>query len=259
MGILNITPDSFFDGGKHFQIKYAINHAEQMISEGADIIDIGAYSSRPKSTDISAHEEWSRLNTILPKIRNHFPEIIISVDTFRASIAQKAIEEGADMINDISAGELDSEMHDVIIKYNIPYIMMHMKGTPQTMQEHTNYHHLLNDIIDFFSTKIQRLKEKGATNLILDPGFGFSKTLTQNYELLNQLNLLKILELPLLVGLSRKSMIYRLLNTTAQNALNGTTALNMVALMKGASLLRVHDVKEAVETVKLFQELTAHS
>jgi dihydropteroate synthase len=255
MGILNVTPDSFFDGGKFTDETSLLKRVEQMIAEGAAIIDIGGYSSRPGAADVPAHEEARRVIGALRLIRNQFKEVILSVDTFRSSIASQAINEGADMINDISGGELDPAMIETVATLKAPYTCMHMKGTPQTMNALATYDNLLSEITGWFAAKIDVLQKAGVNDIILDPGFGFAKTVSQNFELLSNLQLLTPLGKPLLVGLSRKSMIWRALHTTPDHALNGTTALNMVALLKGASLLRVHDVKEAVEGITLFSHL----
>ncbi len=257
MGILNITPDSFFDGGKYHDQDAIIDRIQNMLTEGADIIDIGAYSSRPGAVHITVQEEKQRLASALQVIRKKFPEIIISIDTFRSEIAQFVVEEyGVDIINDISAGEMDKKMFDTVELLNVPYIMMHMKGTPQDMQNKPDYEYdVVYEIIDYFSGKVEELKQRGVHDIIIDPGFGFGKTLDHNYELLNRMKELQIFELPLLIGLSRKSMIYNLLDSDPQKALNGTSILNMVSLQNGASIIRVHDVKEAKECVTLFNKL----
>ena len=257
MGILNITPDSFFDGGKYKNDAAILKHVEYMLNEGATFIDIGAYSSRPNADHISETEELNRLLPIVTLVLKTFPETLISIDTFRSHVAKEAIETGAALINDISAGKLDQAMLQTVANLHVPYIMMHMQGNPQTMQQHTNYNNLTKDILHYFSERIAAAKALGIVDIIIDPGFGFAKTLEQNYELLNKLELFKMIEKPLLVGLSRKSMIYKTLNTTANHALNGTSVLNTIALQKGASILRVHDVKEAVETIKLIESLKA--
>ncbi len=253
IGILNITPDSFFDGGKYQEEKSIINKTDELISDGADIIDIGAYSSRPGAADISEKIEWQRLVGALKIIRKKYPDTVLSVDTFRSGIARKAVNDyNVNIVNDISGGKLDKNMHDTIAEMQIPYIIMHMPGTPRNMQERTDYKDLIRDIVDYLGNQIYFLKKKGINDLIIDPGFGFGKTIDQNYQILAHLDALKILEYPVLAGLSRKSMIYRLLETTPGEALNGTIALNMLALLNGANLLRVHDVKEAKQTVRLF-------
>ena len=251
MGILNLTDDSFYDGGKHNSIKKALLQTEKMLDDGANIIDIGAYSSRPKSTHISLNEEWQRLEKTLQIINKEFPQAIISVDTFRSEIAWRSVDNGADMINDISAGNLDQEMFDVVASLNIPYVMMHMQGTPETMQDNPHYDCIEKEVFNYFLRKLKILKQKGLNKIILDPGFGFGKTVEHNYQLLNKLEDLHALEFPLLAGISRKSMIYKILETDVKNSLNGTTAINTLCLSKGVSILRVHDVKEAVECVKL--------
>lgn len=253
MGILNHTPDSFFDGGKYKTEKEILLRAEKMIHEGADFIDVGAYSSRPNAAFVTKEEEIERLVFVLELLVKHFPEIPVSIDTFRSEAARISLENGAAIINDISAFSLDEKMLDVVAHYKVPYIMMHMRGTPQTMQQFTDYENLTKDIFYYFSEKIALAKAKGVNDLIVDVGFGFSKTLEQNYELLNNLDYFQQFGLPLLVGVSRKSMIYKALDITPVEALNGTTVVHTIALQKGANILRVHDVKEAKETVKLFQ------
>ncbi len=255
MGILNITPDSFYDGGTHHSEKAILKHVEQMLLEGATFIDIGAYSSKPGADFVSEDEELTRILPVVASILKEFPDALLSIDTFRSQIAKKCIQMGAALINDISAGKLDEDMLETIADLHVPYIMMHMRGTPQTMQKHTVYDNLVKDILFYFSERIVAARQLGIVDLIVDPGFGFAKTLAQNFELLSQLELFNMLELPLLVGISRKSMIYKTLQNSASEALNGTTALNTIALQKGANILRVHDVKEAVETIKLVQSL----
>lgn len=255
MGILNVTPDSFYDGGKYRSDSDFLNQVEKMLSEGATFIDIGAYSSRPKAENISEKEELSRLIPIIQKLIEEFPEIILSVDTFRSRIAKEAIGVGASLINDISGGNLDQAMFETISKLQVPYILMHMVGTPQNMHKNVNYDDLVKDIIHYFSKKIFKLRQLGVNDLIIDPGFGFSKTLDQNYELLQKMELLDTFKLPILAGLSRKSMLYKLFDTNAKNALNATTVANTIALSKGAALLRVHDVKEAMEAIMIFEKL----
>lgn len=255
MGILNITPDSFFDGGRYQTDEDFLNQTEKMLKEGATFIDIGAYSSRPNAAFVSELEELSRLLPIVEVIAEKFPEAILSIDTFRANVAQQAIEIGAAMINDISAGLLDDQMLEVIAKANVPYIMMHMRGTPQTMATFTQYDDIVKEIITYFSERISAARSVGINDVIIDPGFGFAKTLEQNYEVLQKLELFQMLDVPLLSALSRKSMIYKVLGTNAEEALNGTTVLNTVSLLKGAKILRVHDVKEAVECVRLYNQI----
>ena len=256
MGILNVTPDSFYAESR-MKTEEAIRRCvRQIVEEGGSMIDVGAYSSRPGADDVSADEEMARLKRGMKIVREEAPEIPVSVDTFRADVAKMCIEElGADIINDISGGELDKEMFHTVAKLGVPYILMHMKGTPQTMQEAPHYDDLMKEVMLYFSEKIQQLRDLGQKDIILDPGYGFAKTLDHNYELLVHQEMLSIFELPLLVGVSRKSMIYKLLGCTPDEALNGTTALNTIALQKGASILRVHDVKEAVEVVRIVTKL----
>ncbi len=251
MGVLNITPDSFYDGGKYKDEKSILSQTEKMLNEGATFIDVGAYSSRPGADVVSEDGELGRILPIVEILLETFPEIILSIDTFRSKVAENCLEAGAALINDISAGKQDENMFATIAKYKVPYIMMHMRGTSKTMQKHTDYKNLLVDILNYFSERIAQARKLGISDVVADPGFGFAKTLDQNYELLSKLELFQNLGLPLLAGLSRKSMIYKALDTTPENALNGTTALNMVAVMKGANILRVHDVKEAMECITL--------
>lgn len=255
MGILNLTPNSFFDGGKYKSDAEIVHQVEKMLKDGATFIDIGAYSSKPKAEFVSEAEEMQRIVPIVQLILKNFPEAILSIDTFRSEVAKICIESGAAIINDISAGNLDDAMLETIAKCQVPYIMMHMRGTPQTMQTTTNYENMLKEILFYFSEKIARARRLGINDLIVDPGFGFAKTLDQNYEILQKLELFQTLDLPLLAGFSRKSMIYGLLNTTAEEALNGSTVLNTIALTKGAKILRVHDVKEAMECVSLYNKI----
>ncbi len=259
MGILNVTPDSFFDGGKYKNPSQIITQVNKMLAAGATFIDVGAYSSRPDAVHISEEEELNRILPIVKLLLVEFPEIIISIDTFRSRVAEECILNGAALINDISAGELDIHMIPTLAKYNVPYIMMHMKGNPQNMQQLTDYENLLPDILYYFSEKIAFAHSQGLNDIIIDPGFGFSKTLEQNYELLKKLELFKTIEKPLLIGVSRKSMIYKLLDSTAENALNGTTSVHTLALLKGAHILRVHDVKEAAECIKIRQQLQSQN
>jgi dihydropteroate synthase len=258
MGILNCTPDSFFDGGKYKSEKEIINQIEKMLFEGASFIDVGAYSSKPGADFVSETEETNRLLPVIDLILKHFPKTLLSVDTFRSTVAKKAIENGAALINDISAGTLDPNMMSTVANLQVPYIMMHLKGTPQTMHNFTNYDNVVKEILFYFSEKTNLAKKNGINDIIVDPGFGFAKTLEQNFEILEKLALFQTLEYPLLVGVSRKSMVYKTLETDAQNSLNGTTALHAIALQKGAKILRVHDVKEAVECVKLMEKLKAN-
>ncbi|EKT3964027.1 dihydropteroate synthase [Flavobacterium psychrophilum] len=255
MGILNVTPDSFYDGGRFVSEKNVLIQVENMLQDGANFIDIGGQSSKPKAAIVSIDEELKRVVSIVDLILKKFPETMISIDTFNSKVAQIAVENGAAIINDISAGNLDDNMFETIAKLQVPYIMMHMRGTPQTMQEMTNYDDLVKDILFYFSEKVAKARSFGINDLIIDPGFGFAKTLEQNFELLNKLELFEMLELPILVGVSRKSMIYKTLETTPENALNGTSVLNTISLTKGGNILRVHDVKEAVECVKLYNQL----
>ena len=251
MGILNITPNSFYDGGLFIAQNEILNQVEKMIIEGATFIDIGAYSSKPNAEFVSEKEEIERILPVLNLILEKFPEIIISIDTFRSQVAKICIENGAAIINDISAGNRDEKMMEIVAKYNVPYIMMHMRGDAQSMQSLTNYENIIKEILFYFSEKIAKARSLGINDLIIDPGFGFAKTLEQNFEVLSKLELFQMLELPILAGISRKSMIYKTLETSAEKALNGTSVLNTIALSKGVKILRVHDVKEAVECVKL--------
>ena len=259
MGILNITPDSFFDGGKYNNQSSVISHVEKMLSEGATFIDIGAYSSRPGAKHISEDEELQRILPVIELLLNEFPQILISVDTFRSAVAENCIQKGACIVNDISAGNMDSKMFETIAKLQIPYIIMHMQGTPQNMQANPTYTNVVKDILFYFSQKIEKLRAVGVNDIIADVGFGFGKTQAHNFELLSSLTLFKNLEIPLLVGLSRKSMLYKPLNNTSNEALNATTTANTIALLNGASILRVHDVKEAVEAVKIVELTNKHS
>lgn len=251
MGILNITPDSFFDGGKHFTTDDALQQTEKMLNEGALFIDIGAYSSRPNALDISEAEELKRLIPVVESISKTFPHAWISIDTFRSNVAKEAIDAGGKMVNDIASGDDDSDMFKTVAALNVPYIMMHKKGTPQNMQQNPHYDNVVLEIIQYFSHKIKTARELGIKDLILDPGFGFGKNLEHNYRLLKQLADLQIFELPVLAGLSRKGMIQKATNNTAQTALNATTSANTIALLNGARILRVHDVKEATECINI--------
>ncbi|WP_395046141.1 dihydropteroate synthase [Flavobacterium sp.] len=255
MGILNVTPDSFYDGGRFVSDKKMLSQVEKMLQDGANFIDIGGQSSKPNAEIVSVDEELNRVTSAVDLILKNFPEAIISIDTFNSKVAQTAVENGAGIINDISAGSLDEKMFETIAKLQVPYIMMHMRGTPQTMNKMTNYDDLVKDVLFYFSEKVAKARSFGINDLIIDPGFGFAKTLEQNFELLNKLELFQMLELPVLVGISRKSMIYKTLENLPENALNGTSVLNTIALTKGANILRVHDVKEAVECVKLYNQL----
>jgi len=255
MGILNVTPDSFFDGGKYNSDEHLLKQAEKMLTEGATFIDIGAYSSRPKAKHISESEELKRSLNAINLIRDHFPKTLISVDTFRSEVAQKSIDAGACMINDISGGCLDAKMFKIIAKNKVPYILMHMLGTPQNMQSNPQYKDIIYDLRLYFSEKIAELKALGINDIILDVGFGFGKTIEHNYTLLQHLDLFKCFDLPILAGISRKSMLYKVLNSSANEALNATTVANTIALQKGAKILRVHDVKEAIETINIINHL----
>jgi dihydropteroate synthase len=255
MGILNVTPDSFYDGGLFNRESDLLKQAEKMILDGGDFIDIGGYSSRPGAQDISVEEEWSRVKPAIQSIKKEFPSALLSIDTFRSQVAHRAIGEGCDLINDISAGQLDTDMFRTVSALQVPYIIMHMRGNPHTMTQLARYDNLLREIIDYFHTIIFQLNQHGIKDILIDPGFGFAKTSDQNFELLNNLEHLHVLDKPLLIGLSRKSMIWKTLNATAEFALNGTTSLNTVALLKGASILRVHDVKEAKETISLLNKM----
>jgi len=258
MGILNITPDSFYAGSRWSDEQEILHRAEKMLSEGADILDIGGQSTRPGAERISAEEEISRVIPAIKNVLKQFPEAIISVDTFYSEVAKQAVDNGAAIINDISAGSLDDKMFATVAKLNVPYILMHMQGEPQTMHLNPRYDNVVSEVVKFFSQKINELRLMGVNDLILDPGFGFGKTQEHNIQLMQHLDALTIFEIPLLVGISRKKMIQRMVETDAAGALNGTTALNTVALMKGAQLLRVHDVKEAVEAVKVVQSISKH-
>ena len=257
MGILNITPDSFYDGGRYFQDEAQVLHqVETMLEEGATFIDIGGYSSRPGAEPVSEAEEQRRVVRTVAAICQHFPEAHVSVDTFRAPVAREAVLAGASMINDITGGEGDEAMFATVAELDVPYVLMHMRGTPQTMQTLTQYEDLIVDIVDFFQRKVYELRSYSVKDIVLDPGFGFAKTIDQNYTLLSQLDAFRTLGLPVLVGLSRKSTIYKRLAIGPEEALNGTTVLNTIALMKGATILRVHDVKEAVEAIQLTSYIT---
>ena len=256
MRILNVTPDSFYAHSRKQTETEILARAHQIVDEGASIIDLGAYSSRPNALDVSESEEMQRLRNALQIIRRELPDAILSIDTFRADVARMCVEEyGVAIINDISAGQMDNRMFPTIAQLGVPYIIMHMQGTPQDMQDSPHYDNLLKEVFYYFSEKVQRLRDLGVKDIILDPGFGFGKTIEHNYQLMNHLEEFNVFQLPLLVGISRKSMIYKLLGTTPEEALNGTTVLNTIALQKGAHLLRVHDVKAAVETVTLTEKM----
>jgi len=255
MGILNVTPDSFFDGGKYTQEAAWLEQAGKMLEEGAGIIDVGAYSSRPGAEHISEDTESARLLKVVASLRKHYPGALISVDTFRAAIAEKAVDSGADIINDISGGTLDDRMFETVARLNVPYVLMHIRGTPQNMQEQPVYRDVVKEVHEFLETRLRRLNELGLKKVILDPGFGFGKTTEHNLELFRNLELFANLNAPLLVGISRKSIVNKVLNIKSKDALNGTTVLNTIALQKGAKIIRVHDVKEAKEAVTLVQKI----
>ena len=255
MGILNVTPDSFYDGGRYLSEAEILAQAEKMLEEGADFVDVGGYSSRPRAEDIPVAEEIQRSIPAISAIAKNFPGTIISVDTFRSEVAKAAVEAGACMVNDIAGGTLDAQMFETVSRLKVPYIVMHMRGNPQTMSGQTQYVNVVKEIIDYFHEKINALRSFGVRYMIVDPGFGFSKTTAQNFNVLQNLEKFSILGKPLMVGLSRKSMVWKTLEVKAADALNGTTALNMVALLKGAGILRVHDVKQAREGIKLFTSL----
>jgi dihydropteroate synthase len=254
MGILNVTPDSFFATSRCRSEGEIRQRMCQIRQEGATMVDIGAYSSRPGAEDVSKDEELRRLLPAIDIVREEWPEAVVSVDTFRAEVARKAVEAGADIVNDISGGEMDREMFSAVSELHVPYILMHMQGTPKDMQVEPKYDNLMCEVFRSLGERVEALHEMGVADIILDPGFGFGKTMTQNYEMMARLEEFRLLGCPLLVGVSRKSMIYRLLNTMPEESLNGTTALNMIALMKGADILRVHDVKEAVEAIKIYRQ-----
>ncbi|MBS1922137.1 MAG: dihydropteroate synthase [Bacteroidetes bacterium] len=257
MGVLNLTPDSFYDGGKYNSEDAILAQVALMLNEGATFIDIGGSSSRPGSKMSSVEEEWNRIGKAITLIKLHFPEVLISVDTVYSVIAKRAVDSGACMINDVSAGLIDSRMIETVAALKVPYLMMHMKGLPENMQDNPVYDDVLKEIIDFFSKQLSLCRKVGITDILIDPGFGFGKTIAHNFELLAKLNLLKIVGLPIVAGLSRKGMIWKTLDVSPAEALNGTTALNMVALMNGTRILRVHDVKEAMQCIKLFNKLDA--
>lgn len=255
MGVLNLTPDSFYDGGKYNSENAILTQVALMLNEGATFIDIGGSSSRPGSKMPTEEEEWSRIGNVIALIKQHFGDVLISVDTVYSVIAKRAVDAGACMINDISAGLMDSKMIETVAALKVPYLMMHMKGRPENMQDNPVYDNVLKEVIDFFSKQLLLCRKVGINDILIDPGFGFGKTVEHNFELLAKLNLLKIVGLPIVAGLSRKGMIWKTLDITPSEALNGTTALNMVALMNGARILRVHDVKEAMQCIKLFNKL----
>ena len=252
MGILNITTDSFFAGSRVVSYDQLLDRAGEMVREGAGIIDIGGYSTRPGAADIDASEESDRVESAVAPLNKYFPELIISVDTFRSVVARRAVEAGAHIVNDVSGGDLDGEMFDTVAELKVPYVLMHMRGTPQTMNQMTVYRQLVTDILIDLKQKVDSLRDKGVTDILIDPGFGFAKTTGQNFILMHHLSEFELLGYPILVGISRKAAIYKTLDITAEEALNGTTVLNTIALQNGASVLRVHDVKAAVEAVKLW-------
>ena len=256
MGIINATPDSFYQGRRLPEPFRAVEMAREMFDQGADMVDVGAVSSRPGAEEISETEELNRLSPVIDALRNELPESTISVDTWRSGVAKEIHQRfGIDMVNDISAGQLDPAMFRTMAELGIPYVMMHMQGIPENMQDEPVYQNLVDDLLQFFGERIYKLRKLGLNDIVVDPGFGFGKTLEQNYDLLLELGSFRMLELPLMVGISRKSMIYKVLDSDPQQALNGTTAAHMAALLNGASILRVHDVKAAVETVKIFQQI----
>ena len=254
MGILNLTPDSFYDGGVHNEINKIEDHVNKMVNDGMDILDIGGYSSKPGAKNISVDEELSRVIPILKHIRKIFPELVISIDTFRSKIASASLNEGADIINDISGGTLDKNMMSIVSKNNCPYILMHMQGNPQNMQNDPSYENVTLEIIQYLAQRIKIAHDNNIVDIIVDPGFGFGKTLEHNFEILNNLEKFNVLDTPILAGFSRKSMIYKTLKTSSEKALNGTSSLNTIALTKGAKILRVHDVKEAKECIILHEK-----
>ncbi|RRD59420.1 dihydropteroate synthase [Tannerella forsythia] len=258
MGILNATPDSFYAGSRQATEAAIAQRIETILTEGGTIVDIGGYSSRPDAAEVTEADEWQRIEPALKRMQKDYPDVPVSVDTFRAAIARRAVEEyGVALINDISGGMLDAQMFDTVASLQVPYILMHMRGTPQTMQQHTDYDDLMEEIMLYFAQKVRTLRQLGVNDVILDPGFGFAKTLGQNYELMRSLTEFSLhFDTPLLVGISRKSMIYRLLNTTPEESLNGTTVLNTYALLNGADILRVHDVKAAAEAIEIVKQLT---
>ncbi len=253
MGIINVTPDSFYSGSRHQETDAILKQAGQMLKEGATILDIGGQSTRPGSEKLSADEELKRVIAPIEAINKNFPEAFISIDTYYSKVALNAVEAGAVIINDISAGSIDPAMIETVAKLNVPYVLMHMQGIPQTMQQQPHYENITTEVLDFLSRKIYELRHSGITDIIIDPGFGFGKTIVHNFELLRNLPVFSMLNCPVLLGISRKSTIYKTLAVTADDSLNGTTVLNTIGLMNGASILRVHDVKEAMETVELFK------
>lgn len=259
MGVLNVTPDSFFDGGRYNSDNAILTQVAKMVDEGTDIIDVGGYSSRPGAENVPQQEELNRVIHAISLIIKRFPDVYISVDSFRSEVAYAAVQEGACIINDISSGELDPDMFSTVARLNVPYVAMHMRGNPLNMNQYTHYDNLIKEIADFFHQKVEALHKHGVKDVIIDPGFGFSKTVEQNFELLNRLDYFGILGKPVMAGLSRKSMIWKTLAINPDDAMNGTTSVNTIALLKGASILRVHDVRPAVEAVKLVMALKSHA
>lgn len=255
MGILNLTPDSFFDGGKYHGVDAALMQAEKMLREGAAFIDVGGMSSRPGAEIIGVEEELQRVLPVIEALHENFPEAIVSIDTFRAKVAHESVQAGAHLINDISAGNMDKAMFQTVAALDVPYIMMHMQGSPSTMQTAPQYENVVREVLDFFIQKTGELRQLGVKDIIIDPGFGFGKTVEHNYQLLKNMHVFQMLELPLLAGISRKSMICKVLKVKPENALNGTTALHVIALQQGAKILRAHDVKEAIQTIQLWEQL----
>lgn len=256
MAIVNVTPDSFYSGSRCPSTEAALARADEALAQGADILDLGAYSTRPGAAEVPADEEWQRLQPVVTELRRRHPQAVISIDTFRSGVAERAVDAGADIINDVSGGTLDDQMFATVARLQVPYILMHMRGTPATMQQHTNYNNLFADVIGELSQPLRRLTDLGVHDVIIDPGFGFAKTLEQNYELFAHLAEFSVFNRPVLVGISRKSMIYKLFNITPEQSLSATTALNLLALQSGASILRVHDVPEAVQMVAMHRQLS---
>lgn len=255
MGIVNVTPDSFFDGGKYLHVNDALKRASQLIEEGVDILDVGAYSSRPGAEKVGIQEEMDRLIPVVEAIGRSYPDVVLSVDTFRGAVAEASIKAGAHIINDISGGSIDDDFFPILAQHRVPYVLMHSRGNPQTMQSLTQYDDIVEAVIQYFSEKIYHLRTLGIKDIILDPGFGFAKTMSQNYQILKRLEEFKIFELPIMGALSRKSMVYKLLNVTPAEALNGTTVLHTILLQKGVNMLRVHDVKEAKQVIAILEKI----
>jgi dihydropteroate synthase len=257
MGILNVTPDSFYDGGKLNSDKKVLNVVEKMINDGAAVLDVGGVSTRPGASEVDAVEEIKRVVPVIKSIQKEFPQVILSIDTFRSKVAVAAVEFGASIVNDISAGRFDDKLLSIVGELGVPYILMHMQGKPENMQKQPTYNNVIEEVVDFMIAKVNDLRSVGIKDIVIDPGFGFGKTVDHNFELLKNLDAFKILDVPILAGISRKSMICKVLNVNPKDALNGTTALHMIALQKGAKILRVHDVKEAKQTIKLWQQIEA--